>query len=101
MKTVEAIDVRKEVLAAHKRIRPYVLETHVEHSIYFSELIKGTVHLKLDLYQTTGSFKFRGASSKIMPLLKPLQTYNKEPMVEMWPASPSMTIPLTTIFPIW
>ena len=68
METVEAIDVRKEVLAAHKRIRPSVLETHVEHSIYFSELINGTVHLKLDLYQTTGSFKFRGATSKIMSL---------------------------------
>jgi threonine dehydratase len=33
-----------------------------------SQLIEGTVYLKLDLQQTTGSFKFRGASSKIMSL---------------------------------
>ncbi len=68
METAELVDVRKEVLAADKRIRPYVIETPVDHSIYFSELISGTVHLKLDLYQTTGSFKFRGATSKIMSL---------------------------------
>jgi threonine dehydratase len=63
-----AVDVRKEVLAAEKRIRPFVMETPVEHSIYLSKLINGTVHLKMDLYQTTGSFKFRGATSKIMSL---------------------------------
>lgn len=68
METTTVVDVRKEVLAADKRIRPYVIETPVEHSIYFSELNNGTVHLKLDLYQTTGSFKFRGATSKIMSL---------------------------------
>ena len=62
------IDVRQEVLDADKRIRPQVLKTPVEHSIYLSNLIKGTVYLKLDLQQTTGSFKFRGASSKINSL---------------------------------
>ncbi len=62
------IDIRQEVLDADKRIRPHVLETPVEHSIYLSKLIEGTVYLKLDLQQTTGSFKFRGASSKINSL---------------------------------
>ena len=62
------IDVRQEVLDADQRIRPHVLETPVEHSIYLSDLIEGTVYLKLDLQQTTGSFKFRGATSKINSL---------------------------------
>jgi threonine dehydratase len=68
MKSIQEIDVRREVLEADERIRPHVLETPVEHSIYLSHLIEGTVYLKLDLQQTTGSFKFRGASSKIMSL---------------------------------
>ena len=68
LETRQEIDVRQEVLDADKRVRPYVLETPVEHSIYLSNLIEGTVYLKLDLQQTTGSFKFRGATSKIMSL---------------------------------
>ncbi len=68
MEATQEIDVRQEVLEADERIRPHVLETPVEHSIYLSNLIEGTVYLKLDLQQTTGSFKFRGASSKIMSL---------------------------------
>ena len=66
--STQEIDVRREVLDADERIRPQVLETPVEHSIYLSRLIEGAVYLKLDLQQTTGSFKFRGASSKIMSL---------------------------------
>jgi threonine dehydratase len=62
------IDIRQEVIDADARIRPHVLETPVEHSIYLSELIGGTVYLKLDLQQTTGSFKFRGAASMINAL---------------------------------
>lgn len=68
MQTMQEIDVRQEVLDADQRIRPHVLETPVEHSIYLSNLIAGTVYLKLDLQQTTGSFKFRGATSKINSL---------------------------------
>jgi len=62
------IDIRQEVLDADARIRPHVLETPIEHSIYLSELIGGTVYLKLDLQQTTGSFKFRGATSMVNSL---------------------------------
>ena len=68
MESTQEIDVRQEVLDADQRIRPQVLETPVEHSIYLSNVIEGTVYLKLDLQQTTGSFKYRGASSKIMSL---------------------------------
>lgn len=63
-----AIDVRREVEEADGRIRPWVLETPVERSIYLSRLVGGEVYLKLDLQQTTGSFKFRGATSKVMAL---------------------------------
>jgi len=66
--TAAKIDVRREVEEADRRIRPHVLVTPVEHSIYLSRLIGGTVYLKLDLQQTTGSFKFRGASSAITAL---------------------------------
>jgi len=65
---MQEIDVRQEVLDADARVRPHVLETPIEHSIYLSDLIEGTVYLKLDLQQTTGSFKFRGAASKINSL---------------------------------
>jgi len=68
VKTNIMIDIHQEVIAADKRIRKFVKETPVEHSVFLSQLINGTVHLKLDLYQTTGSFKFRGATSKIMSL---------------------------------
>jgi threonine dehydratase len=68
MESTQEIDVRQEVLDADKRIRPQVLETPMERSIYLSDLIEGTVYLKLDVQQTTGSFKFRGASSKINSL---------------------------------
>jgi threonine dehydratase len=61
-------DVRRLVEAADARVRPWVLETPVERSIYLSELTGGEVWLKLDLQQTTGSFKFRGATSKVMSL---------------------------------
>jgi threonine dehydratase len=68
MNTTIGIDIRQEVLNADVRIRPYVAETPVEHSIYLSNLIEGTVHLKLDLQQKTGSFKYRGATNKVMSL---------------------------------
>jgi threonine dehydratase len=50
------------ILGAYERIRPIVRETPVEYS---SEL---GAWLKLEHLQATGSFKFRGASSKITML---------------------------------
>lgn len=66
--TTRQIDVREEVLEADRRIRPHVLETPVEYSVYLSKLTGGDVYLKLDSQQTTGSFKFRGASSIVNSL---------------------------------
>ena len=59
------------VLAAGRRLRPFVRETPLEQS---SELGAGrvSVFLKLEHLQHTGSFKFRGASNKLA-LLTPEQ----------------------------
>jgi len=54
------------VLAARERIAPYVRETPVEWSAGLG------AYLKLEHLQHTGSFKFRGASNKIL-MLSPVQ----------------------------
>ncbi|MFB0564985.1 MAG: threonine/serine dehydratase [Candidatus Aminicenantaceae bacterium] len=62
------IDVKKEALEAEKRIRKYIRETPVEYSPYFSSLGKCKIFLKFENFQLTGSFKLRGAMSKILSL---------------------------------
>ncbi len=64
----QGLDVRQLVLDAEERSREYLVETPLEYSMNLSKLIDGEVWLKLDLMQKTGSFKFRGALSKIMSL---------------------------------
>lgn len=60
--------VRDEALAAEKRIRPYIRETPVEPSPFLSRLGNAQVFLKLENFQTTGSFKLRGAINKLLSL---------------------------------
>jgi len=58
--------VKADILAAYRRISPYIRETPLE-------LARAApVYLKLEHLQRTGSFKFRGASNKIA-LLTPDQ----------------------------
>ena len=57
-----------DVLASYERSKSYLRNTPLDHSPYLSELIKGEVYLKLENIQKTGSFKFRGAISKITSL---------------------------------
>jgi len=64
------MDVRKEVLAAEKRIKKYIRETPLEFSPYLSDLCKCNVFLKLENLQLTGSFKIRGAFNKLLSLSK-------------------------------
>jgi len=64
------MDVKKEVLAAEKRIRKYIRETPLEYSPYLSDLCKCNVYLKLENLQLTGSFKARGAMNKVLSLTK-------------------------------
>ncbi len=65
-----ASGVRKDVLAAEKRIRNHIHETPLEYSPYLSRLGKCSVYLKLENFQLTGSFKIRGAANKILSLTK-------------------------------
>jgi len=62
------IDFPTEVIKAYNRSKSYIRKTPLEHSPYLSNLIDGNVNLKLDNIQKTGSFKFRGAVSKMTAL---------------------------------
>lgn len=69
----KAINVRKEVNEAEKRIRKYIRETPLEYSYYLSKKGRCQVFLKLENIQLTGSFKIRGALNMILSL--PKKTY--------------------------
>lgn len=60
--TLEAIE------AAYGRIRPKIHRTPMTRSTYFSEQTEHEVHLKLELFQKTGSFKVRGISNRMAAL---------------------------------
>jgi threonine dehydratase len=62
------IEVRAEVLEAERRIRPYIRETPLEFSPFLSAECGGSVYLKLENLQLTGSFKLRGAMNKLLSL---------------------------------
>ncbi len=64
------MDIAKEVIAAGKRIRPYIRETLLEYSWYYSKLAEANVHFKLENLQHTGSFKLRGAMNKMLSLTR-------------------------------
>ena len=62
------MDIAKETLAAEKRIRPYIRETILEYSTFYSRIVDANVYFKLENLQHTGSFKFRGAMNKLLSL---------------------------------
>ena len=64
------MDLAKEVIAAEKRIRPYIRETILEYSPYYSRLANADIHFKLENLQHTGSFKLRGAMNKMLSLTR-------------------------------
>ena len=55
-------------VAAEARIRPHVRVTPVERSVALSRVAECDVRLKLENFQTTGSFKIRGVLSKLLSL---------------------------------
>ena len=57
-----------DVLAAARRIAPYVQRTPVERSSHLSDALGADVWLKLECFQTTGSFKLRGALNALLSL---------------------------------
>ena len=65
--------MRKDLLPANavlaaNRIADFVRETPLEYSAYFSEITGAEVWLKLENLQSTGSFKLRGATNKLLSL---------------------------------
>ena len=59
-----------DIEQARKRIKGHIKTTPLHHSQYLSELIEGSVFLKLESEQITGSFKVRGALNRLMTLTK-------------------------------
>jgi threonine dehydratase len=64
----DSFDIARETLDAEKRIREYIRETPLEYSPYLSGMGNCRVFLKLENYQITGSFKYRGATNHILSL---------------------------------
>lgn len=62
------MDILAEVSRADRRIRPWVLETPLQHSAPLSDASGASVFLKLENLQHTGSFKARGAFSRLLAL---------------------------------
>jgi len=63
-----SLDVKDAVLRAERRIRRYVRETPLEPSPDLSAAVGAHVLLKLENLQITGSFKLRGALSRLLAL---------------------------------
>ena len=60
--------MKDAIQAARARIAPHVLRTPCRESAALGEAVDGTVFLKLENQQTTGSFKLRGVTNKILSL---------------------------------
>jgi len=56
------------IAAAHARLHPYIRQTPFDESLALGERLQGTVHLKGEHLQHTGSFKARGALHKLLCL---------------------------------
>jgi threonine dehydratase len=57
-----------DVLAARDRVAETARHTPLEYSHTFSDATGAAVHLKLETFQRTGSFKIRGATNRIATL---------------------------------
>lgn len=57
----------KDVEAAYQRIKPYIYETPLEHSMYLSDE-KTSYYFKLECLQSAKSFKIRGCLNKMLSL---------------------------------
>jgi len=58
----------EDVRAARDRVTETTRQTPLEYSYTFSAMTGAEVHLKLELFQRTGSFKLRGATNRIATL---------------------------------
>lgn len=55
-----------DVVAAHRRILPFINKTPLLKSQWLSESTQAEVFLKLENVQVTGSFKYRGALNALL-----------------------------------
>ncbi len=60
----------EKIVLAEQKIRSFVLQTPLHHSVPLSEITGAEVHLKMESEQYTNSFKIRGALNKIFSLSK-------------------------------
>ncbi len=58
----------EDILAAHKRIRPFIHRTPVLTSSYLNELTGAELFFKCENFQKTGAFKVRGACNAVFGL---------------------------------
>jgi len=58
----------EDVLAARDRVAETARQTPVDYSHTFSAMTGADIHLKLETFQRTGSFKIRGATNRIATL---------------------------------
>lgn len=68
--SIHTTQVSRLVLEAEARIRPSVIETPLELSAVLSDMYECDAFLKCEHLQHTGSFKLRGAISKLTHLMK-------------------------------
>ncbi|WP_049927966.1 threonine ammonia-lyase [Halopiger goleimassiliensis] len=59
---------RSDILDARERVRDTSRRTPLEYSHTYSSMTGADVHLKLETFQRTGSFKIRGATNRIATL---------------------------------
>ena len=59
-----------EIEKAAKRLEPIIHRTKIEMSKTFSDMTGGSIYLKYENQQKTGSFKIRGAANKITALVE-------------------------------
>ncbi|MFP3064290.1 MAG: threonine ammonia-lyase [Sulfolobus sp.] len=57
-----------EIVKTYDLIKKYIHETPLDYSTTFSRMVNSNVYLKLENLQKTGSFKVRGAFSKLIRL---------------------------------
>ena len=63
---MDSLPTPDDILAAAERIAPYAVRTPLVEHPELGERAGGRVFLKLEIFQRTGSFKFRGACNRIL-----------------------------------
>jgi len=67
-RTTQLSTLANAIMQAHRLLRPQVAVTPLTHSAQLSTQTGSQIYLKCEHLQHTGSFKFRGASNKILTL---------------------------------